>query len=71
MRRALHNGMKLHPDAAPEEIARQVRLLADEHIDDVLRRIGQLTPTRESHTTLFILGNVATGHWRSPSSIHF
>jgi len=33
------------------------------NIDDVLRRIGQLTPTRESHTTLFILGNVATGHW--------
>jgi protein SCO1/2 len=33
------------------------------NVDDVLRRIGQLTPTREAHTTLFILGNVTTGHW--------
>jgi protein SCO1 len=32
-------------------------------VDDVLRRLAQLTPTRESHTTLFILGNVTTGHW--------
>lgn len=32
-------------------------------VDDVLRRLGQLTATRESHTTLFIVGNVATGHW--------
>jgi cytochrome oxidase Cu insertion factor (SCO1/SenC/PrrC family) len=32
-------------------------------VDDVLRRLAQLTPTRESHSTLFILGNVTTGHW--------
>ena len=34
-----------------------------ENVDDVLRRLGQLTQTRDSHTTLFILGNVATAHW--------
>ena len=32
-------------------------------VEDVLRRIGQLAPRRESHTTLFILGNVKSGHW--------
>jgi protein SCO1/2 len=33
------------------------------NVDDVLRRVGQLAPSRESHTTLFILGNVKSGHW--------
>ena len=32
-------------------------------VDDVLRRLGQLAPSREAHTTLFIVGNVAAGHW--------
>ena len=45
------------------------------NVDDVLRRLGQLTQTREAHTTLLILGNVATGHWmkvgpdRTPAEI--
>jgi protein SCO1/2 len=34
-----------------------------EAIDDVLRRLGQLTATPAAHTTLFVLGNVRTGHW--------
>lgn len=33
------------------------------NVDDVVRRLGQLTPTPESHTTLFMLGNVKSGHW--------
>ncbi len=32
-------------------------------VADVLRRLAQLSPTREAHTALFILGNVKTGHW--------
>jgi protein SCO1 len=32
-------------------------------VDDVLRRLGQLAPVREAHTTLFLLGNAKTGHW--------
>jgi protein SCO1 len=32
-------------------------------VDDVLRRLRQLVPTREAHTTLFLLGNAKTGHW--------
>ena len=32
-------------------------------VDDVLRRLQQLAPTRETHTTLFLLGNTMTGHW--------
>jgi cytochrome oxidase Cu insertion factor (SCO1/SenC/PrrC family) len=32
-------------------------------VNDVLRRLGQLASSREEHTTLFIVGNVATGHW--------
>jgi protein SCO1/2 len=32
-------------------------------VDDVLRRVGQLAPIREAHTTLFLLGNEKTGHW--------
>jgi cytochrome oxidase Cu insertion factor (SCO1/SenC/PrrC family) len=32
-------------------------------VDDVLRRLGQLAPIREAHTTLFLLGNAKTGHW--------
>ena len=32
-------------------------------VDDVLRRVGQLAPTREAHTTLFLLGNVKSGRW--------
>jgi len=34
-----------------------------ENVNEVVRRLGQLTATPESHTTLFILGNVRTGHW--------
>jgi cytochrome oxidase Cu insertion factor (SCO1/SenC/PrrC family) len=34
-----------------------------EDVDDVLRRLGQLTEEARSHTTLFIAGNAATGHW--------
>ena len=34
-----------------------------EDVDAVVRRLGQLTPTAQAHTTLFILGNVRTGHW--------
>jgi protein SCO1 len=33
------------------------------NVEDVVRRLGQLTPSAESHTTLFILGNVKSGHW--------
>ena len=33
------------------------------NVEDVLRRLGQLAPSRESHTTLFMLGNVQSGHW--------
>jgi len=33
------------------------------NVTEVVRRLGQLTTTPESHTTLFILGNVRTGHW--------
>jgi protein SCO1/2 len=32
-------------------------------VDDLLRRLGQLTPVREAHTTLFLLGNAKPGHW--------
>jgi cytochrome oxidase Cu insertion factor (SCO1/SenC/PrrC family) len=32
-------------------------------VDDVLRRLGQWTENPRSHTTLFIAGNAATGHW--------
>jgi protein SCO1 len=32
-------------------------------VDGVLRRLGQLVPIREAHTTLFLLGNAKTGHW--------
>jgi protein SCO1/2 len=34
-----------------------------ENVDAVVRRLGQLTPTAQTHTTLFMLGNVRTGHW--------
>jgi protein SCO1/2 len=34
-----------------------------ENVNEVVRRLGQLAPTPESHTTLFILGNVKTSHW--------
>jgi protein SCO1 len=34
-----------------------------ENVDDVLRRLGQLTRIAEAHSTLFILGNVNTGQW--------
>ena len=33
------------------------------NVDDVLRRLGQLAPSREAHTTLFMLGNMKSGHW--------
>lgn len=36
---------------------------AKSDVDDVLRRLGQLVPIREAHTTLFLLGNARTGHW--------
>ena len=32
-------------------------------VDDVLRRLGQWTADPRTHTTLFIAGNAATGHW--------
>lgn len=32
-------------------------------VDDVLRRLGRLAPTREAHTSLFMLGNVDAGQW--------
>ena len=32
-------------------------------VDDVLRRIGKWTADPASHTTLFLAGNAATGHW--------
>ena len=32
-------------------------------VDDVLRRLGQWTADPASHTTLFLAGNAATGHW--------
>jgi protein SCO1/2 len=32
-------------------------------IADVLQRLGQWTEDPRSHTTLFIAGNAATGHW--------
>ena len=33
------------------------------NVDDVLRRLGQLVAERSAHTSLFIVGNSATGHW--------
>jgi cytochrome oxidase Cu insertion factor (SCO1/SenC/PrrC family) len=36
---------------------------AKRDIDDVLRRLQQLAPVREAHTTLFLLGNTRTGRW--------
>jgi protein SCO1 len=48
---------------------------AKANVDEVVRRLGQLTPTAESHTTLFILGNTRNGRWiklhpdSSPDSI--
>jgi cytochrome oxidase Cu insertion factor (SCO1/SenC/PrrC family) len=33
------------------------------NVDDVLRRLGQLTAELRAHTSLFIVGNAATGHW--------
>ena len=32
-------------------------------VDDVLRRLGQPTTDPALHSTLFIAGNAATGHW--------
>jgi len=32
-------------------------------VDDVLRRLGQWTSDPASHSTLFLAGNAATGHW--------
>lgn len=32
-------------------------------VSGVIQKLGQLTPSVEGHSTLFILGNVATGHW--------
>jgi len=32
-------------------------------IDDVVRRLGHAAPTREAHTSLFVLGNARTGRW--------
>ena len=34
-----------------------------QNVDDVLRRLGQLVAERNAHTSLFIVGNSATGHW--------
>ena len=34
-----------------------------ENIDEVLRRLDQSTRVPEAHSTLFIAGNVSTGHW--------
>jgi protein SCO1/2 len=34
-----------------------------ENVGDVLRRLGQLVAERSAHTSLFIAGNAATGHW--------
>jgi protein SCO1 len=33
------------------------------NVDDVLRRLDQLARVPEAHTTLFIIGNVNSGHW--------
>ena len=33
------------------------------NVDDVLRRLGQLTAEPRAHTSLYIVGNAATGHW--------
>ena len=33
------------------------------NVDDVLHRLGQLVAQRSAHTSLFIIGNSATGHW--------
>ena len=32
-------------------------------VDDVLRRLGRWTADPASHSTLFLAGNAATGHW--------
>lgn len=32
-------------------------------VDFVLGRLGQVTPNPEAHQTLYLLGNVKTGHW--------
>ena len=32
-------------------------------VEDVLRRLGQSTSDPASHSTLFLAGNAATGHW--------
>lgn len=32
-------------------------------IDFVIQKLGQLTPSPESHSSLFLLGNVNSGHW--------
>lgn len=32
-------------------------------VNDVLRRLGQLVAERRAHTSMFIAGNAATGHW--------
>ena len=32
-------------------------------VDLVLGRLGQVTPNPEAHQTLYLLGNVKTGHW--------
>ena len=32
-------------------------------VNDVLRRLGQLVAERRVHTSMFIAGNAATGHW--------
>lgn len=32
-------------------------------VREVVRKLGQLGPSVEEHSTLFILGNVDTGHW--------
>ena len=34
-----------------------------QNVDDVLRRLGQLVAERSAHTSLFIVGNSASGHW--------
>jgi cytochrome oxidase Cu insertion factor (SCO1/SenC/PrrC family) len=33
------------------------------NVDEVVRRLGQLTSSPSSHTTLFIAGNVRAGRW--------
>lgn len=32
-------------------------------VEEVVRKLGQLTPSVDAHSTLFLLGNVDTGHW--------